>query len=299
MFSYVRRTLVKSYTVLAKGRPIPIPGLPLMMGIVNLTPDSFSDGGRYVTVDQAVERAVALVAQGADILDLGAESTRPGAMPVGEQEEMDRLLPVLHEVVKRTAVPISVDTMKSRVAREALNAGASIINDVTALRFDPDMAAVVAQYGAGVVMMHMQGTPKTMQTDPRYDNVVKDVRMFFLERIAAAERAGIAKSQIVLDPGFGFGKLLIHNLELLNHLPSFDQLGCPMLVGLSRKAFLGKILDRPVQDREWGTAAAVALAVDRGAAIIRVHDVASMKDVMMVAAAVHAASRTSKQEDYA
>jgi len=290
---------VKSYIVLAKGQPIPILDFPLMMGIVNLTPDSFSDGGRYVTVDQAVERAVALVAQGADILDLGAESTRPGAMPVGEQEEMDRLLPVLHEVVKRTAVPISVDTMKSRVAREALNAGASIINDVTALRFDPDMAAVVAQYGAGVVMMHMQGTPKTMQTAPRYDNVVKDVRMFFLERIAAAERAGIAKSQIVLDPGFGFGKLLIHNLELLNHLPSFDQLGCPMLVGLSRKAFLGKILDRPVQDREWGTAAAVALAVDRGAAIIRVHDVASMKDVMMVAAAVHAASRTSKQEDYA
>jgi len=201
--------------------------------------------------------------------------------------------------VKRTTVPISVDTMKSRVAREALNAGASIINDVTAMRFDPDMAAVAAQYGAGVVMMHMQGAPKTMQTAPRYDNVVKDVRMFFLERIAAAERAGIAKSQIVLDPGFGFGKLLIHNLELLNHLPSFDQLGCPMLVGLSRKAFLGKILDRPVQDREWGTAAAVALAVDRGAAIIRVHDVASMKDVMMVAAAVHAASRTSKQEDYA
>jgi len=299
MFSYVRRTLVKSYIVLAKGQPIPILDFPLMMGIVNLTPDSFSDGGRYVTVDQAVERAVALVAQGADILDLGAESTRPGAMPVGEQEEMDRLLPVLHEVVKRTAVPISVDTMKSRVAREALNAGASIINDVTALRFDPDMAAVVAQYGAGVVMMHMQGTPKTMQTAPRYDNVVKDVRMFFLERIAAAERAGIAKSQIVLDPGFGFGKLLIHNLELLNHLPSFDQLGCPMLVGLSRKAFLGKILDRPVQDREWGTAAAVALAVDRGASIIRVHDVASMKDVVMVAAAVRAASRTSKQEDYA
>lgn len=290
---------MKSYTVLAKGRPIPILNCPLLMGIVNVTPDSFSDGGRYVTVDQAVERAMVLVEQGADILDLGAESTRPGAMPVGEQEEMDRLLPVLHEVVKRTAVPISVDTMKSRVAREALNAGASIINDVTALRFDPDMAAVVAQYGAGVVMMHMQGTPKTMQTAPRYDNVVKDVRMFFLERIAAAERAGIAKSQIVLDPGFGFGKLLIHNLELLNHLPSFDQLGCPMLVGLSRKAFLGKILDRPVQDREWGTAAAVALAVDRGAAIIRVHDVASMKDVMMVAAAVHAASRTSKQEDYA
>lgn len=270
-----------------------------MMGIVNVTPDSFSDGGRYATVDQAVERAMALVAQGADILDLGAESTRPGATPVGEQEEMDRLLPVLHEVAKRTALPISVDTMKSRVAREALEAGASIINDVTAMRFDPDMAAVIAQYGAGVVMMHMQGMPMTMQEAPRYDSVVEDVRTFFLERIAAAERAGIAKSQIVLDPGFGFGKLLFHNLELLNHLSSFDQLDCPVLAGLSRKAFLGKILDRPVQDREWGTAAAVALAVDRGASIIRVHDVASMKDVVMVAAAVRATPLTPKQEDYA
>ncbi|MEK7273034.1 MAG: dihydropteroate synthase, partial [Nitrospirota bacterium] len=158
---------------------------------------------------------------------------------------------------------------------------------------------VVAQYGAGVVMMHMQGMPMTMQEAPRYDNVVGDVRMFFVERIAAAECAGIVKSQIVLDPGFGFGKLLMHSLELLNHLSSFDQLGCPVLVGLSRKAFLGRILDRPVLDREWGTAAAVALAVDRGASIIRVHDVASMKDVVMVAAAVHAASLTLKQEDYA
>ena len=290
---------MKRYTVLARGRSIPILDCPLLMGIVNVTPDSFSDGGRYVTVDQAVEQAVALVAQGADILDLGAESTRPGATPVGEQEEMDRLLPVLSEVVKRTAVPISVDTMKSRVAREALNAGASLINDVTAMRFDPDMAAVVAQYGAGIVMMHTQGMPMTMQEAPRYDSVVEDVGMFFVERIAAAERAGIAKSQIVLDPGFGFGKLLVHNLELLNHLSSFDQLDCPVLAGLSRKAFLGKILDRPVQGREWGTAAAVALAVDRGASIIRVHDVASMKDVVMVAAAVHAVPLTSKQEDYA
>lgn len=256
-------------------------------------------GGCYATVDQAVDQAIRLVEQGANILDLGAESTRPGAAPVGEQEEMDRVLPVLHEVAKRTAVPISVDTMKSRVAREALNMGASIVNDVTAMRFDPNMAAVVAQYGAGVVMMHMQGMPATMQRNPRYDNVADDVRMFFLERIAAAEGAGIAKSQIVLDPGFGFGKLLVHNLDLLNRLSSFDQLGCPMLVGVSRKAFLGKILDRSVRDREWGTAAAVALAVDRGASIVRVHDVASMKDVVMVAAAIRAAALASKQEDYA
>jgi dihydropteroate synthase len=212
---------------------------------------------------------------------------------------MDRLLPVLSEVVKQTAVPVSVDTMKSRVARAALDAGASIINDVTAMRFDPDMVQVVAAYGAGVVLMHMQGTPVTMQESPHYENVVSEVREFFDERIDAAERAGIAKSHIVLDPGFGFGKLQVHNLKLLNEMSVFSRFGCPLLVGLSRKAFLGKILERPVQDREWGTAAAVALAVDRGAAIIRVHDVASMKDVVKVAAAVRSAPLTVKQEDYA
>jgi dihydropteroate synthase len=290
---------VKDYTILAKGRPIPIHGCPLIMGIVNITPDSFSDGGRYLAVDRAVAQAVALVDQGADILDLGAESTRPGATPVCEQEEMDRLLPVLSEVVKRTTVPVSVDTMKSRVAHAALDAGASIINDVTAMRFDPEMIQVVAQYGAAVVLMHMQGMPMTMQNAPRYENVVSEVREFFNERIDAAERAGIAKSHIVLDPGFGFGKLQVHNLELLNQLSTFSRLGCPLLVGLSRKAFLGNILDRPVQDREWGTAAAVAMAVDRGAAIIRVHDVASMKDVARVAAAVRSASLTLKQDNYA
>jgi dihydropteroate synthase len=290
---------VKDYTILAKGRPIPIHDCPLIMGIVNITPDSFSDGGRYLAVDRAVAQALALVDQGADILDLGAESTRPGAIPVSEQEEMDRLLPVLSEVVKQTTVPVSVDTMKSRVARAALAAGASIINDVTAMRFDPDMAQVVATYGAGVVLMHMQGTPLTMQESPHYENVVSEVGEFFEERIDAAQQAGIAKSHIVLDPGFGFGKLQVHNLELLNRLSAFSRFGCPLLVGLSRKALLGKILDRPVQDREWGTAAAVAMAVDRGAAIIRVHEVAAMKDVVKVAAAVRWAPLILKQEDYA
>lgn len=290
---------MREYTVFAQGRSIPIRGCPLVMGIVNVTPDSFSDGGRFATVDQAVAQALALVEQGADMLDLGAESTRPGATPVGEQEEMDRLLPVLREVAKRTSIPLSVDTMKSRVAQAALDAGASIINDVTAMRFDTGMASVVGRAGAGVVLMHMQGMPMTMQEAPRYDSVVHDIGEFFNERIEAAGRAGIAKSHIVLDPGFGFGKLQAHNMELLNHLPLFDRFGCPVMVGLSRKSFVGKIIGRPVQDREWGTAAAVALAVDRGAAIIRVHDVANMKDVVKVAAAVHAAALTSKQEDYA
>lgn len=290
---------MEDHTTRAKERRIPPCDRPRIMGIVNITPDSFSDGGRYFAVDQAVAQAQALVAQGADLLDLGAESTRPGASAVSEQEELDRLLPVLSEVLKRTVVPVSVDTMKARVARAALEAGASMINDVTAMRFDPDMAQVVAEYGADVVLMHMQGMPRTMQESPRYGNVASEVREFFEERIGAAERAGIAKSHIVLDPGFGFGKLQIHNLELLNHLSLFTRLGCPVLVGLSRKAFLGKILDRPVQGREWGTAAAVAMAVDRGAAIIRVHDVANMRDVVMVAAAVRAAALMSKQEDYA
>jgi dihydropteroate synthase len=290
---------VNDYKVLAKGRTISIQGRPLIMGIVNITPDSFSDGGRYFSSRAATAHAINLVAQGADLLDLGAESTRPGSAPVGEQEEIDRLLPVLNEVVKQTTVPISVDTMKSRVARLALDAGASIINDVTAMRFDPDMAAVVAASGAGIVLMHMQGMPATMQLSPSYDNVVSDVREFLSERIEAAENAGIVKSRIMLDPGFGFGKLQMHNLELLNQLAVFSQLGCPVLVGLSRKAFLGKMLDRPVTEREWGTAAAVALAVDRGAAIIRVHDVAGMRDVVRVAAAVRAASITAKQEGYA
>ncbi len=287
------------YTIVSRGRSIPIHGCPLMMGIVNITPDSFFDGGRYLSADRAVAHALALVEEGADILDLGAESTRPGAAPVCEQEEMARLLPVLNEVVKRTTVPISVDTMKSRVARAALEAGASIINDVTAMRFDSEMASVVAAYEAAVVLMHMQGVPATMQKAPRYDSVVSEVREFFEERIGAAEQAGIVKNHIVLDPGVGFGKLQGHNLELLNHLSVFRGFGCPLLTGLSRKAFLGKILDRPVEGREWGTAAAVAMAVDRGAAIIRVHDVASMKDVVKVVAAIRSAPLTLKQDHYA
>lgn len=287
------------YTIFSKGRTIPIHDRPLLMGIVNITPDSFFDGGRYLAVDRAVAQAEALVEEGADILDLGAESTRPGAVPVDEQEEMGRLLPVLNEVVKRTSVPISIDTMKSRVARAALDSGASIINDVTAMRFDPEMASVIAARKAAVVLMHMQGMPATMQQAPRYHNVVLEVREFFDERIRAAEQAGIVKSHIVLDPGFGFGKLQVHNVELLNRLQDFSGFGCPILAGLSRKAFLGKILDRPAEEREWGTAAAVALAVDRGASIIRVHDVASMKDVVRVAAAIRSAPVTIKQDHYA
>lgn len=272
---------------------------PLVMGIVNVTPDSFYDGGRYKLSRQAVDHALELVEQGADILDIGAESTRPGANPVGEDDELARLIPVITDLVRRVTVPISVDTTKASVAQSALDAGACIVNDVSALRWDPAMASVVARSGAAVVLMHMQGTPQTMQHAPQYGDVVREVAAFLQERIQAAGAAGIPKTHIILDPGIGFGKLLKHNLELLNRVSDLTRLHCPVLVGPSRKAFIGQLLDRPVEHREWGTAAAVALAVDRGAAILRVHDVAMMADVVKVAAAVRSATPQSRQEHHA
>lgn len=266
------------------------------MGIVNVTPDSFYDGGRYNLPEQAVARALELVEQGADILDIGAESTRPGAHPVSREDELVRLLPVINDLVRRVTVPISVDTTKAAVAQSALDAGACIVNDVSALRRDRAMASVIARSGAAVILMHMQGTPQTMQDAPRYDDVVEEVVSFLQERMHAAEAAGISKTHIVLDPGIGFGKLLKHNLELLNRLSDLTRLNCPVLVGASRKAFIGQLLDRSVEHREWGTAAAVALAVDRGAAILRVHDVGMMSDVVKVAAAIRASIQRGAQE---
>jgi dihydropteroate synthase len=280
----------------ANGREVRCDARPLVMGIVNVTPDSFYDGGRYAKPEHAVAHALELVEQGADILDIGAESTRPGSHPVSEQDEINRVLPVIEQVALRVTIPISVDTTKSRVARLALDAGAAIINDVSALRFDAGMAQVIAQSGAGLILMHMQGTPDMMQRAPRYGDVVSEIKDFFRDRIRVAIEAGIAESQIVLDPGFGFGKLLQHNLDILRHLSSFSTLNRPLLVGLSRKGFVGQIVDRTVDHREWGTAAAVALAVDRGAHILRVHDVAMMVDVVKVASAVRA---SMKQEHYA
>ncbi len=285
---------------LARGRDIDCRQRPLLMGIVNVTPDSFYDGGRYARAEDAVAHALALVEEGADLLDLGAESTRPGAHPIPEQEEIDRLIPVVREVARRVSVPISVDTTKAAVARLALDAGAAIINDVSALRFDPLMADVVAASGAAVVLMHMQGTPETMQRAPEYGDVVADISSFFAERIRAATKAGISESAIILDPGIGFGKLQAHNLEILARLPAFAMLNRPLLVGLSRKGFIGQIVHRPVEERAWGTAAAVALAVDRGAHILRVHDVAMMADVVKVASAMKRhAGASLRQEHYA
>jgi dihydropteroate synthase len=274
---------VYAHTIQAKDRTILFPDRPLIMGVVNVTADSFFDGGRYVQTDDAIAHAIRLIEEGADLIDVGAESTRPGSDPIDEDVERRRLLPVVKALSRATRVTISIDTTKSSVARAALEAGAQVINDVSALRADPRMAEVVAQTGAGIVLMHMQGIPKTMQDAPRYEDVVGEISAFFVERMAYARERGIAQSQIVLDPGIGFGKLPVHNLTLLAQLQRFTELEAPLLVGVSRKTFLGRIVDRPVDDRLWATAAAVAIAVEQGAGILRVHDVAAMKDVVQVA----------------
>jgi dihydropteroate synthase len=259
---------------------------PLLMGIVNVTPDSFFDGGRFCDPQRAVAHALRLVEEGADLLDIGAESTRPGALPVDEQEERRRLVPVVAAVAKAVSVPISVDTSKAEVAKAAIDAGAIMVNDVTALRGDSAMVGVVAQAGVALVLMHMQGTPEIMQHAPRYDDVVGEVAQFLAERVRYAIDQGVARDRIVVDPGIGFGKTLGHNLDLLANLRVFAELGYPLLVGPSRKGFIGQLTDQSVEARGWGTAGVVALAVEQGANILRVHDVGPMKDVAKVAVAI-------------
>ncbi len=255
---------------------------PLVMGIVNITPDSFSNGGRPLPTEAAVQRAWDLLDQGADLLDLGAESTRPGAQPVPLDEELKRLLPVLDALGEGPDLPLSIDTSKAKVAAMALARGASIINDVTALRADPDMARVIADSGAGVVLMHMQGTPATMQARPRYDDVVGEVRAFLIERIAWCEQCGIARSRIAVDPGIGFGKTFEHNLQLLRNLDQLANLGCPLLIGTSRKGFLGTITGRDVLHRDLGSAVSSLAACAAGARVVRVHDVVAMVDAISI-----------------
>lgn len=259
---------------------------PLVMGVLNVTPDSFSDGGRYLDPEAAVKHALEMASEGADILDIGAESSRPGAQPVPLAEELRRLIPVVREVCRQVTVPVSVDTTKAAVARAALDAGAAIVNDISACRADPAMLPTVAEAGAGLVLMHMQGTPQTMQQAPRYRSVVDEVRRFLRARLRAAVRAGVSEEQILLDPGIGFGKNLKHNLALLARLEALRALGRPLLVGVSRKAFIGEVLGRRLDDRLMGTAAAVAAAVSHGAKAVRVHDVRAMRDVVRMIHAI-------------
>ena len=258
----------------------------LIMGIVNVTPDSFFDGGRRLDPDKAIADAMAMVASGADIIDIGGESTRPGARPVSEEEELARVLPVVRGLRRESHVPVSIDTYKSKVARAALDAGADIVNDISALRFDPAMMALVAAEKIPVVLMHMQGTPRTMQQEPHYGDVVREVRDFLAAQLYEAMDAGIAPDTIILDPGIGFGKTIAHNLELLRGLPVLAALGQPLLVGASRKAFIGKILNLAPDERLEGSLAAAVAAALAGANILRVHDVAETCHATRIADAI-------------
>lgn len=245
----------------------------LIMGILNITPDSFSDGGRYLSPDDAVDHGKRLAAEGADILDLGAESTRPGAEPVSAAEQIRRLKPVVQELVRHVPVPLSIDTTQAEVAREMLDLGADIINDISGLQFDPELAPVVAERDCPVVIMHIAGTPRDMQENPQYTDVIGEIRQYFTDRIAFARQAGIREHQIILDPGIGFGKTVEHNYRIVGALDEFISLGYPLLVGASRKSFIGKTLDLPVGERLEGSLAAAVLAAWGGARILRVHDV--------------------------
>jgi dihydropteroate synthase len=244
-----------------------------VMGILNITPDSFYDGGRREDVSRAVADGVAMVASGAEILDIGGESTRPGSRPVSADEELARVLPVLRGLRHEVKIPISIDTYKSKVAQSALEAGADIVNDISALRFDAEMLSVIARERVPVVLMHMQGTPRTMQVEPRYDDVVGEVRDFLAAQLSEALGRGVAQEAVIIDPGIGFGKALEHNLALLRELPALAALGQPLLIGASRKAFIGKILGVDPEDRLEGSLAAAVAAVLGGANILRVHDV--------------------------
>jgi dihydropteroate synthase len=259
---------------------------PLIMGILNITPDSFSDGGRYLDPARAVERAEQMKAEGADIIDIGGESTRPGAPAIAAQEEIDRVVPVISAISKSSSIPLSVDSWKGEVARRAMDAGAEIINDISGLTFAPSLAAVAAETGAGLVLMHTRGTPEGMQRDTVYDDLMAEVTEGLRDSVATALSAGIERERISIDPGIGFGKESQGNLELLRRLREFRSLGLPILVGTSRKSFIGAAIGREVDDRLFGTAATVALAVSHGASILRVHDVRAMRDVADMARAI-------------
>lgn len=259
----------------------------LVMGILNVTPDSFSDGGLWTDQSAAVSHGLAMLRAGADIIDVGGESTRPGAHEVDVDTEVGRTAPVIHAILDaEPEAVVSIDTTKASVARAALDAGAVLVNDVSGLGLDPDMAPLVAERDAWVCIMHIQGTPRTMQRDPHYDDVVTDITSWLEARVELALKAGIRRERIIVDPGIGFGKTLEHNLEILRRLDEFRSLGFPILLGTSRKSFIGKLTGREAADRAFGTAATVALGIARGADIVRVHDVPEMVDVVRVADAI-------------
>ena len=259
---------------------------PQIMGILNVTPDSFADGGRFLSLDTALNHASQMVKEGAHIIDIGGESTRPGAQAISVQAELDRIMQVITKIRAELPVKISVDTSKSQVMREAIKAGADMINDIMALRNEDSQATVAAAKNVQVCLMHMQGEPRTMQQNPHYENVVDEVKTFLLERIQSCVDAGIDAQRLLIDPGFGFGKTLKHNLQLMQGLTELTTLGYPVLVGVSRKSMIGKILDQPVSERLYGSIALAVLAVYQGATIIRTHDVAATVDALTMTQAV-------------
>jgi len=277
----------KKYRLIVGRRTIVLGERTLVMGVLNVTPDSFSDGGEFFRAADAVKAALAMERAGADILDIGAESTRPGSTGISGEEELERLLPVLQGLRGRLKIPISIDTQKVRVAEMAIGAGAEMLNDISGLKTDPKIAGVAARFGVPLILMHMRGTPRTMQRKPWAKDVVKDVLSGLRDSMAIARRAGVRTSQIILDPGIGFGKSFAQNYELLAKLPAIAKLGYPLLVGTSRKGFLGATLARngkslPVDKRIWGTAATLAASILQGAHIVRVHDVEEMVQVAKV-----------------
>lgn len=256
------------------------------MGVINITPDSFFDGGLYLEKDKAIEKGLELVSEGAQIIDIGGESSRPGSDPVPPEEELSRVIPVLQALKGKTDALISIDTTKYEVAKAALEAGADIINDISSFRFDPRIVPLVVENEAGAILMHMKGTPKTMQIDPFYEDVLAEVKSFLKERIEIAQAYGIKKENILIDPGIGFGKRLEDNLVLINNLSFLEELDQPIMIGVSQKSFIGKILNLPPQERLEGTIASAVLSVLRGAHILRVHDVKAVKKAVLVAEAI-------------
>lgn len=256
------------------------------MGILNVTPDSFSDGGRWIATSAAVERAHQMLAEGADIIDVGGESTRPGSTPVEPREQLRRVLPVLQELAGRLPIPISIDTSSSLVARECLAGGAQVVNDVTAFTSDPEMTPLCAAVECGIILMHMQGIPATMQQDPRYDNVVREVTDYLQKRVHELVACGIDADRIMIDPGIGFGKTAAHNLELLSNIAALKSTGRPVLIGHSRKRFLQKVLGRPVEEATAGTIGVAIAVAQQGAELVRVHDVRAVKDALLAWQAV-------------
>jgi dihydropteroate synthase len=250
-----------------------------LMGVLNMTPDSFSDGGKFLKVEDAVRCGIKMAEEGAEIIDVGGESTRPGSDPATIEEELSRVIPVIETLSKEIDIPISIDTYKSEVAKKALNAGAEMINDISALRFDPKMKEVAGEYQVPIVLMHIKGTPKNMQENPYYENVIKEIIEYLKESIQIAKDVGIQEENIIIDPGIGFGKRLEDNLNILKNLRKFSILNCPILVGPSRKSFIGKTLDLPVEERLEGSLAALAVGIMNGANIVRVHDVKESKRV--------------------